>query len=298
MLSPKNSLIAISRYNEPIEWVKKLTEKGYKSIIYDKCNPLSNTTIPLNKGHEASAFLKYIIDHYYNLPEYSVLIHAEEFSWHHDGSIVDIIQMHEGFDGKFKNINRPSLKLSGMCIEMIPILQKYLEPEMGPLEYYGDWMGGGIMAAQFIVHKDLILNRSIKFYRDLYKWFLETEVINYSSGRYLEWSWHMIWDQVLPVKRTFKTDKNLYSLARNSHNIKKIALELIGSDFEQISKEEFIRRLYRNVLLREPDQGGFEDHLKGSDTHREYKVLEFLFSVEARVRGITQKLGYEPTPSE
>ena len=43
----------------------------------------------MNKGNEASVYLKYIIDNYDNLPDFTFFIHDEEYAWHHTGSIID-----------------------------------------------------------------------------------------------------------------------------------------------------------------------------------------------------------------
>ena len=47
-----------------------------------------NIIFPVNKGNEASVYLKYIIDFYDNLPEFTFFIHDEEYSWHHSGSTL------------------------------------------------------------------------------------------------------------------------------------------------------------------------------------------------------------------
>jgi hypothetical protein len=36
------------------------------------------------KGHEASAYLTYIIDNYYLLAPYTIFIHGREDQWHND----------------------------------------------------------------------------------------------------------------------------------------------------------------------------------------------------------------------
>ena len=46
-----------------------------------------------NRGNEASSYLQYIVEHYDNLPEWSIFIHGNEYS-HHDTihmSLKDIL---------------------------------------------------------------------------------------------------------------------------------------------------------------------------------------------------------------
>ena len=58
---------------------KELCKKKNINIIKDKLK---------NKGHESVVYLKYIIDNYDSLDEYTILIHCHEYSWHHKGSIA------------------------------------------------------------------------------------------------------------------------------------------------------------------------------------------------------------------
>ena len=44
------------------------------------------------------------------------------------------------------------------------------------------------------MHKSLIKRLPIKFYEDLYNWIINTNMPNSKSGRFLEWTWHIFWD--------------------------------------------------------------------------------------------------------
>ena len=52
--------IVVSRYNKNIDWVYRFKGEN-KIFIYDKENPENPYNIPVNKGNEASVYLKYII---------------------------------------------------------------------------------------------------------------------------------------------------------------------------------------------------------------------------------------------
>ena len=73
-----NINIVISRYNKNVDFINKL-----KNEVKNPYN------IPVNKGQEASVYLKYIIDFYHNLPEFTFFMHDDEYAWHHSGSILD-----------------------------------------------------------------------------------------------------------------------------------------------------------------------------------------------------------------
>ena len=56
-------------------------------VVYEKANPHSRYNVPVNRGAEASAYLKYVLDHYDGLPRWSFFVHGNESSWHHDGKL-------------------------------------------------------------------------------------------------------------------------------------------------------------------------------------------------------------------
>lgn len=63
--------IVVAKFNENIEWTKEL---GGNVIIYDKSVP------PLkNIGREAETYLRYIIEHYNNLPEYVIFLQGNPY---------------------------------------------------------------------------------------------------------------------------------------------------------------------------------------------------------------------------
>jgi len=69
--------IVVAKFNENIEWTKEL---GGNVIIYDKSVP------PLkNIGREAETYLRYIIEHYNNLPEYVIFLQGNPYDtmWSH-----------------------------------------------------------------------------------------------------------------------------------------------------------------------------------------------------------------------
>ena len=81
--------IVVSRYNKDTDFIYDLKKYGVNILIYDKKNRLNPYNVPINRGNEASVYIKYIVDHYDNLPDYAFFIHDENYSWHHTGSIED-----------------------------------------------------------------------------------------------------------------------------------------------------------------------------------------------------------------
>jgi hypothetical protein len=193
--------VVIVRYTNDIDYmIYKFKRLGYNVIVYEKHPDMSDSHyfIPKNKGNEGSGYLKYIIDHYHNLPEHVVFLHDHETSWHHEGDIYDRVTEHLGHNINYYNLNNFIWQNDSIewFSEINDWYRKYFYPEMGSMKKYGNFMTGYKGCAQFIVHKSLILKRSLKFYQDLYDWILTTPINDYCSSRFLEYTWHLMWEQV------------------------------------------------------------------------------------------------------
>jgi hypothetical protein len=218
--------VVCARYKRNVDFLSKLKEvTPVDIIIYDKENPKNPHNVPFNKGNEASSYLKYIIDYYDQLPEYTFFIQDEEFAWHHSGSIVD--KFREAIDSigftDFVSVQEGSKsEISGASNENnqkyynINDLAHWNKPNLIPphlykilLQWYSDFVEEYIPlskvpnnkdliydhrgAAQFLVHRDLIRGLPKVFYERLYNWIITTDLENYVSGRLLEWTWHVFW---------------------------------------------------------------------------------------------------------
>ena len=71
----------VSRYKKNVDWAQRLNVR--RCYIYDKETPENPYNIPVNKGNEASVYLKHIVDHYDCLSEFTFFTHDEEY----DGTI-------------------------------------------------------------------------------------------------------------------------------------------------------------------------------------------------------------------
>jgi hypothetical protein len=193
-----NINIVVSRYKKNVDFIYKINNnnKNINFLIYDKENSSNPLNIPINKGNEASVYLKYIIDHYDNLSDFTFFIHDDEYSWHHSGSIID--RYNEAINSKqlFYNINNYYLdpySNIGQKKELMKWYNQFIEPYI-PFEKLPnkDWLIGYKGCAQFLVHKSLITNLPLKFYQDLYEW-----ILNFHNGKlsgyFLEWTWHLFW---------------------------------------------------------------------------------------------------------
>lgn len=188
----------VSRYKKNTDWVYKLKNIN-KFYIYDKQTPSNEYNIPVNKGNEASVYLKYIIDNYDKLSDFTFFIHDDEYSWHHSGSIIDLFDEAVASNELYYNINANcilgSIQGNKWHEEFLVWYNDYIEKYI-PMNtlLHNDRTKGYRGSAQFLVHKSLITNLPLKFYEDLYNWIITTHLPNYKSGRFLEWTWYVFWD--------------------------------------------------------------------------------------------------------
>ena len=191
----------VSRYKKNVDWVYKM-KKIDKFYIYDKETPDNEYNIPVNKGQEASVYLKYIIDNYEKLADFTFFIHDDERAWHHSGSIID--RFNEAKDEAVKK-DKLYVNINDKCIlgsiitnpwynEILVWYNTYIENYI-PINSLPnkDWTKNHRGSAQFLVHKSLITNLPLSFYEDLYNWIITTNMPNAKSSRLMEWTWHIFW---------------------------------------------------------------------------------------------------------
>jgi len=190
----------VSRYKKNTDWVYKLKNIN-KFYIYDKECPKSEFNIPVNKGNEASVYLKYIIDNYENLPDFTFFIHEDEYAWHHSGSVIDKFDEAVMSNKMYYNINDrcywgPNMINLNHRGDLLKWYNEYIEDyiPISKVPNNSDFIYGYLGSAQFLVHKDLIRNLPKEFYIKIYEWIITTDLSNILSGRFLEWTWHIFWD--------------------------------------------------------------------------------------------------------
>lgn len=179
----KEVTVVIAHYSEDLSWTKNLQ---YPYIIISR-KGLPREKAP-NKGNEASSFLEYIIQNYDNLSTYTIFVHGHRTSWHHVSNIDERLNKNLILDKPYYNINQ--LKLNTHNIgneEFIQILEK-----MYKISYNRHHKHKYRAGAQFYVHKDLILCNSKESYVTLYNYLMNSKQSSYYTGRYFEYSWHII----------------------------------------------------------------------------------------------------------
>lgn len=190
-----NVLVLSSHYNEDLSWINFVK---YPVVIYSKTLENKNF-IDFNKVQEAPAYLKYIIDNYYNLPEYTIFVHGHLNSIHQDDkNIVDIINSIE-INSNIINLNRKDW--TGHIYEGLDEFdKKYCWLSENWNDMFGDFLElpkelKFYSCAQFVINKNCITQYPIEFWQRLFNWCKNTEIDNYISSRIFEYCWFYIFSK-------------------------------------------------------------------------------------------------------
>ncbi|KEF62687.1 uncharacterized protein A1O9_00660 [Exophiala aquamarina CBS 119918] len=206
--------------SEDISWVaRELPDLQTKIYNVDDVPRKSNGTspgssgLPANKGHEAMAYLTYIIDHYSSLPDVVLFFHPHHNAWHNN-ILLDIdsaktIKLMSSAHVTRQGYFNSRCHLDPGCPDWLHVdrpkwrwdlIHKPEEPKLTS-QLFHDLHGTDTpipaaisqpCCAQFAVSRDRIIQRPRDFYVRYRDWILSTELDDKDSGRLLEYSWQYI----------------------------------------------------------------------------------------------------------
>lgn len=188
--------LVVSHYREDLGWLDRVDRQKYTPVVVSKTYANANIFLPHNVGDETSAYLEYIVRTYDTFPEVLVFVHGHEHSWHHAGSMPDLLnhlplQTLGGIGKKYHNFNCANPKDSTGKSERERFCKSYMEGghlTLVGLAEFAKWQGCwtrlfapvGLPApthtyrfrqsAQFVLHRDLIR----QYTRDQWRSLLDT----------------------------------------------------------------------------------------------------------------------------
>lgn len=193
--------------DENITWIANELP-DLDTVIYVANDPSAPLHPPKNKGHEVMIYLTYIIDHYDDLPDISIFMHAHRWT-HHNNHLLghDAVQMIRRLISDY--VTREGYV--NMRCEWYPGCPEWLHPdnakeslakqeeevlsrswkELFPTSPLPKALGQAC-CAQFALSRERILTISLSryiFYRD---WVMRTPLSNYVSGRIWEYTWQFL----------------------------------------------------------------------------------------------------------
>ena len=279
--------------DENITWIANELP-DLDTVIYVANDPSAPLHPPKNKGHEVMIYLTYIIDHYDDLPDIAIFMHAHRWT-HHNNHLLghDAVQM-------IRRLNSDYVTRKGyvnMRCEWYPGCPEWLHPdnakeslakqeeevlsrswkELFPTSPLPRALGQAC-CAQFALSRERILSISLSryiFYRD---WVMRTPLSNYVSGRIWEYTWQFLFtgqSTVCPAEHICYCDGFGVCFGGDTEY----------KDFERLrhTKEGYERQLTesraRRAGLRDGENGhgkvnvtSFKDHDPASLIHLQKKI--------------------------
>ena len=193
--------------DENISWIADELP-DLNTVIYVANDPSAPLHPPKNKGHEVMIYLTYIIDHYDDLPDIVIFMHAHRWT-HHNNHLLghDAVQMIRRLSSDY--VTRKGYV--NMRCEWYPGCPEWLHPknaqeslakqeeevlsrswkELFPTSPIPKALGQAC-CAQFALSRERILSISLSqfiFYRD---WIMRTPLSDYVSGRIWEYTWQFL----------------------------------------------------------------------------------------------------------
>jgi len=195
-------MIVVSHYNEDLNWLDLFIGEKIPHIVYTRStDSLARHNIQINKGREAVAYLRYIVDYYSNLPSVIAFVHGHRTSWHQKDPSDIVVALRALQWNKYNympltsSMTHCSFKLNTRDPQEkvnYELWRDVLQKELGaPPE-------NGIEApccASFVVKRDAILAHPKTFYSNIIDYILASQYSDQLTGRTLEYTWHMIFGQ-------------------------------------------------------------------------------------------------------
>lgn len=185
----------------------RIFNSRWERFIYIVDNKKSLLHTPKNKGHEGMAYLTYIIENYESLAGIVAFVHSHRDAWHtgdQDMSNPEALKLLRRSFVRQQGYVNLRCRWNPGCPSGVQIHQEKSK-ELSSYEavFEDSWklifqnsdvpevVGSGC-CAQFAVSKQRIRARSHGFYVHLRKWLLNTNLDDATSGRVMEYLWHII----------------------------------------------------------------------------------------------------------
>ncbi|QDS71106.1 hypothetical protein FKW77_009253 [Venturia effusa] len=189
-------------------WLDEELSEARKAVyvVDDRNAPLHP---PKNKGNEAMVYLSYIIDHYDNLSDTNIFIHAHRWAWHNNDLFnADTAMMirHLSNDRVAREgyMNLRCMFYPGCPAWMHLNTKKEVEEKKEEMLIAKSWKKlfpnhpmpdilGQPCCSQFAVSRERIRAIPLSEYTRLRNWLIKTRLSNDISGRVFEYLWQYLW---------------------------------------------------------------------------------------------------------
>ncbi|EXJ78310.1 hypothetical protein A1O3_09471 [Capronia epimyces CBS 606.96] len=220
------SLVMARTKKENVDWLEEVDlGPEITQLVYVADDPTAPLHTPKNKGHEVMVYLTYIIDHYDDLPDVSIFMHAHRYTWHNDDLLnFDAAEM-------IKRLSSERVQRQGymnLRCHWMPGCPEWIHP--GQIEEDREKLEQSLMAdawaelfplkpiptvlaqpccSQFALSRSRIRELPRERYLHLRDWLLRSQIRDTMSGRIFEYLWQVIFtgeSSFCPNQRTCYCD--------------------------------------------------------------------------------------------
>ncbi|TVY22193.1 hypothetical protein LHYA1_G008996 [Lachnellula hyalina] len=201
------ALVIASTTSSNLTWLTPaLQSSHWTPHIYTTDSPSAELTVPVNKGNEAMVYLTYIIDNYDTLPDIIFFHHDHAQTWHQQfSSAYELahlnplsVQKHGYLSPRCLPGCENVIQLSGDVAPLHDLKGSPRDVQISSVlrEF---WSEDGELpekiaapcCAQFAVTREAVRRRGVETWRALREWLVKTDLDSRSSGRVLEYTWHL-----------------------------------------------------------------------------------------------------------
>ena len=169
-------IIVTSHFKENLDWLKAAKVPVHVchkegGAEFDRSVATGGVTVLPNTGHEAGAYLGFIIKYYDNLPQHVAFIHGHQTAWHQSHDLLDWIHRANFRDHAYISLNQKTWRCTREDKEDWKIIAPYMDTLWDahfrpflhtdrPPHLKGD------CCAQFVISRDRILRLPLAAYED------------------------------------------------------------------------------------------------------------------------------------
>ncbi|CAF1102120.1 unnamed protein product [Rotaria sp. Silwood1] len=209
--SQLSKTVVVSHFHENLDWLDLLVDDQISYVVYTRsAEPLTHYhRIAINKGREAIVYLRYIVDHYSNLPSSIAFVQAHRTSWHQKDPSDIVIALRTLQWNKYTYMPLTSTRTYNLYKQNsfdlqervnYELWQAVLQKELGPSPINGTYT---YCCATFAVKREAILAHPTIFYSNIIDYILTSQHSDQLTGRTLEYTWHMIFGE--PTHINYRT---------------------------------------------------------------------------------------------
>ena len=218
-------IIVTAHYNEDLAWLKHQHE--FPVVVCDKVgagaipfSPDSKCSLKVNRGREASSFLKFIIEYYDDLPRHIAFVHGHEFADHQKlpFGIIEGIRRAKKHDFDYISLNArahynhlhntSTARSDSNANNVVDASHWFSHPGHHFLRRHWDSHFAGILGgdfpehlgymccAQFVVSRRAIRRHPKEAYMRLYELVMDqTKGTDYEAAVAIEFIWHILFGE-------------------------------------------------------------------------------------------------------